>query len=155
MRETLYGTFGLMLQVAGSYFERAYDPDDMIVYRSATGLYAEKTCYTGEEPLKSGGSVWVENAKALQCSEFAMAVCSGIPYGLSRYVQETNERLWWGFKTDGSVPVDYSHRIPGYLPGEEDKESEVEYNNIVFTVLSVEDRRIDEIKAEIKNTDEE
>ena len=48
-----------------------------------------------------------------------MAVCSGIPYGLSRYVQETNERLWWGFKTDGSVPVDYSHRIPGYLPGED------------------------------------
>ncbi len=42
----------------------------------------------------------------------------------------------------------------GYLPGEEDKNAQVEYNNIVFTVLSVEDRRIDEIKAEIKNQSE-
>ena len=39
----------------------------------------------------------------------------------------------------------------GYLPGEEDKQETVEFENIVFTVLSVEDRRIDEIKAEIKN----
>ena len=119
MKETLYSTFGPMLDVAASYFRRAYAPEDKIVYRSATGLYAENTCYTGEVPLKTGESVTVENAKALQCSEFAMAVCSGIPFELSRYVQEKNERLWWGFRTDGSVPVDYSHRIPGYLPEED------------------------------------
>ncbi len=39
----------------------------------------------------------------------------------------------------------------GYLPSEEDKEARVEFENIVFTVLSVEERRIDEIKAEVKN----
>ncbi len=35
----------------------------------------------------------------------------------------------------------------GYLPSEDDKDAKIEYNNIEFTVLSVEDRRIEEIKA--------
>ena len=42
----------------------------------------------------------------------------------------------------------------GYLPGEEDKEATVEYENVTFTVLSVEDRRIDEIRAEIRQIQE-
>lgn len=36
----------------------------------------------------------------------------------------------------------------GYLPGENDS-AEVEYNNIVFTVLEVDERRIEKIKAKI------
>lgn len=42
----------------------------------------------------------------------------------------------------------------GYIP-ENDKQSIVEYNNVKFTVLSVEDRRIEKIKVEIleKETD--
>ncbi len=131
MKETLYSTFGPMLEVADSYFRRAFDPEDRIVYRSAVGLFAEQTRVSGDLPLADGGSFTAEDFKALQCSEFAMAVCSGIPYELSRYVQEKNERLWWGFKTDGSVPVDYSHRIAGYLQ-EEDYLTAAEFAQYCF-----------------------
>ena len=120
MKETAYGTFGPMLEVAESYFRRGYDPNDCILYRSVTGLYAENVCFTGMEQVIGEEDVYVENAKMIQCSEFAMAVCSGIPYGSSRYAgNRANGHLWWGFGTDGSVRVDYSKRLPGYLDEED------------------------------------
>ncbi len=120
MKDTFFGTFGPMLEVAEGYFRRGYDPNDCILYRSVTGLYAENVCFTGMEQVIGEEDVYVENAKMIQCSEFAMAVCSGIPYESSRYAgKERNGHFWWGFGTDGSVPVDYSKRLPGYLEEED------------------------------------
>ena len=38
----------------------------------------------------------------------------------------------------------------GFLPGEEEQQACVEYENITFTVMEVDERRIESIKAEIK-----
>ena len=37
----------------------------------------------------------------------------------------------------------------GFVPSDTDKDTQVQYENITFTILKVEDRRIEEIKAEL------
>lgn len=40
----------------------------------------------------------------------------------------------------------------GFVPSDVDESTQLRYNNIVFTILKVEDRRIETIKAELKDT---
>lgn len=83
-----YDEVGPMMEVAESYLNVAYDPNDYITYRTQTGLFSENVYYQGE--------------KAIVCSMIQEACLYGIYYENSRYVQNVNERSLWGFVTDGT-----------------------------------------------------
>lgn len=80
---------GPLVEIAETYFNVAYDPDDQLVYQSARGLYAQNM-YSDD------------GQKAIVCSQFVQACIAGIAYQCSRYVGDTNSRRSWGFVSDGS-----------------------------------------------------
>lgn len=80
---------GAVVEVGETYFNVAYDPNDMIVYATGVGPYGAST-------TNSNG------VKAIVCSQFAQACFGGIKYQHSRYVEDANERTYWGFVSDGT-----------------------------------------------------
>ena len=80
---------GALVEVAESFFNVAYDPNDHLVYESTIGLFSTNT-------TDANGHA------AIVCSQFVQACIAGIRYERSRYVQDKNERLPWGFVSDGT-----------------------------------------------------
>jgi len=80
---------GPMVEIAETYFNVAYDPNDQIVYNTQRGLFAPET-------------ETEDGKKAIVCSQFATACFSATPYEYSRYVKDNNQSLWWGLHTDGT-----------------------------------------------------
>lgn len=80
-----------MVDVAESYFNVAYDPNDLINYKSYYGLYGINTEFEG--------------VKMIQCTELLYALLTGTYYQSSRYVTGKNGNNYpstWGWSTDGS-----------------------------------------------------
>lgn len=84
---------GTMMRIAEGYINKAYDPNDSLVYHTQRGLFSE--------------NVFDEKGnKAIVCSQFVEACLYGIAYENSRYVQDANKPYAWGMVTDGTG--DYS-----------------------------------------------
>ena len=100
--ETHTDTIGPLVNIAETWFNVAYDPNDQIVYETQHGPYST---------LRDSN-----NKKAIVCSQFALACLSGLPYERSRYVQNNNAFCWWGYRSDGTgtYPYDNDYMINQY-----------------------------------------
>lgn len=79
---------GAIINVAESYFNVAYNPDDSLIYKSTHGLFTDLI-----DPFSG--------KKSIVCSQFTQACLSGIAYKNSRYVKglnSENESYFWGWK---------------------------------------------------------
>lgn len=90
---------GALVEVAQTYFDVAYDPDDQLLYHTTRGLFNSKV--TDDSGIKS-----------LVCSQFLCACLSAILYQNSRYVGDKNESLEWGWSSDGTGNYDYTDWNP-------------------------------------------
>lgn len=88
---------GPLVEVAETYFNVAYDPNDQLLYESKCGLFNKKT--TDEAGVKS-----------IVCSQFEQACIAGISYENSRYVGDKNKALSWGFVSDGTGVYNYEDK---------------------------------------------
>lgn len=100
--ETHTDAIGPLVNIAETWFNVAYDPNDQIVYETQHGPYST---------LRDSN-----NKKAIVCSQFALACLSGLPYERSRYVQNNNAFCWWGYRSDGTgtYPYDNDYMINQY-----------------------------------------
>lgn len=130
---------GALVEVAETYFNVAYDPNDIMIYVSKHGLFSPQYCVMADDdgdPTDSNGYKLDENGKqvldengnpilgknpkttkAIVCSQFEQACISGITYENSRYVngltENRNKAYSWGFVSDGSGVYTYDYN---YLP---------------------------------------
>lgn len=125
---------GALVEVAETYFNVAYDPNDIMVYESKHGLFSPRYCATyNKEVDEDGNSTLVlaldeygnhikdedgnpiydaEKAvqyKAIVCSQFEQACIAGITYQNSQYSGKKNKALPWGFVSNGTGKYTYTH----------------------------------------------
>ena len=82
---------GAIVEIANTYFNVCYDPNDSLVYDTMHGMWTD--IYDGN------------GDKSIVCSHFSQALWSAVPYEYSRYVlgsASPNISLPWGAKTDGT-----------------------------------------------------
>lgn len=131
--ETHTDGVGALVNIAESYFDVVYNPEDMMVYFSRHGLFSPQYCCMVDEDgyvldddgYRLNGSrerVLDENGKpilgknpqptkAIVCSQFEQACIAGISYENSRYVTKDNRNRGysWGFVSDGSGVYDQTY----------------------------------------------
>lgn len=103
------GVMGAMLEIAETYFNIAYSPNDTILYRTLHGIYTEP-----EYDDETYGLV-----KATVCSQFSQSIINGIAYENSRYVQDKNVPSWWGYIFDSSTSAEFIEGGRGYLQADQ------------------------------------
>ena len=102
--KTEYGFVGAMLKCTETYFKEAYDnPENQIVYDTYHGIFT----YPKTD----------EDINATVCSQFTKSQIMGIPYEYSKYVQNENNRAWWGYEYEGfnGTPSSEFWDSDGYL----------------------------------------
>ena len=109
---------GALVDVAESYFNVAFSPEDQLVYDSTHGLY-------NKQMTNNAG------VKAIVCSQFEQACIAGITYENSRYIGRDNKPYAWGFVSDGSG--EYAYDYPSYLPEEKFEATETPPSNDYMT----------------------
>ena len=72
------------------------------------------------------------------------------------YLDDLSEELGIELESENSETIGgLIFDILGEIPGEDDTNKEIRYNNLIFTILSVKERRIETVKIEILPDDEE
>ncbi|MCR4668118.1 MAG: hemolysin family protein [Clostridia bacterium] len=72
------------------------------------------------------------------------------------YLDDLSEELGIELESENSETIGgLIFDILGEIPGEDDTNKEIRYNNLIFTILSVKERRIETVKIEILPDDDE
>ena len=104
---------GSIVDIAETYFNVSYDPNDILLYDSTHGLYTDLYDNDGN--------------KSIVCSQFTQACIGGISYENSRYTlgkDKENIPYWWGWQSDGSGVYynqgkDWEKLAPDYMKASE------------------------------------
>ena len=104
---------GSIVNIAETYFNVSYDPNNILLYDSTHGLYTDLYDNDGN--------------KSIVCSQFTQACIGGISYENSRYTlgkDKENKPYWWGWQSDGSGVYynkgkDWEKLAPDYMKASE------------------------------------
>lgn len=113
VKDTYRTSLGALMDIAETYFNAAYSAPNTLLYDGTYGMWVDKLHRDGSQ------------VNSIVCSQFVQSCLAAITYQNSRYVKGENginERLPWGWMSDGSGRYRYEPK-PSGLPSDWSTES--------------------------------